>query len=95
MTEAEIAAAAMADPDARPMSGGEFGAARRVPRVKTIRRALGLTQDEIAQRYQIPVGTLRDWEQGRTQPDQPAKSYLRVIAINPDFVAESLTATAS
>jgi hypothetical protein len=26
-----------------------------------------------AARYQIPIGTLRDWEQGRSEPDQPAK----------------------
>ena len=80
MTEAEIAVAAAADPDARPISEAEFGSARRVPRVKTLRRALGLTQEEFAARFQIPLGTLRDWEQGRCEPDQPAKAYLRAIA---------------
>jgi putative transcriptional regulator len=55
-----------------------------VPRVKTLRRALGLTQQEFAARYQIPLGTLRDWEQGRTEPDQPARAYLRVIARDPE-----------
>ena len=44
MTEAGIAAAAAADPDARPMTPDELRAARRVPRTKTLRRALGLTQ---------------------------------------------------
>ena len=62
------------------MTPEEFRTARRVPRVKTLRRALGLTQPEFAARYQIPLGTLRDWEQGRTEPDQPARAYLRVIA---------------
>ena len=38
---------------------------KRVPQVKVIRRALELTQEEFAVRYQIPIGTLRDWEQGR------------------------------
>jgi putative transcriptional regulator len=42
--------------------------------VKTLRRALGFTQEEFALRYQIPIGTLRDWEQGRTEPDQPARA---------------------
>jgi putative transcriptional regulator len=41
---------------------------KRVPRVKTLRRALGLTQEEFAARFEIPLGTLRDWEQGRTEP---------------------------
>ena len=67
MTEAEIAAAAAADPDARPMTPEEMANARRVPRVRTLRRALGLTQEEFAARYHIPLGTLRDWEQGRAQ----------------------------
>jgi DNA-binding transcriptional regulator YiaG len=84
MTEAEIEAAAAADPDARPMTPEELAKARRVPRVKTLRRALGLTQQEFAARYQIPLGTLHDWEQGRTEPDQPARAYLRVIARDPE-----------
>ena len=62
------------------MSEAEFRSARRVPRVKTLRRALGLTQEEFASRFRIPLGTLRDWEQGRSEPDQPAKAYLRAIA---------------
>ena len=62
------------------MSEAEFRSARRIPRVKTLRRALGLTQEEFASRFHIPLGTLRDWEQGRSEPDQPAKAYLRAIA---------------
>jgi putative transcriptional regulator len=90
MTEAEIAAAADADPDARPMTPEEMAKARRVPRVRTLRRALGLTQEEFAARYHIPLGTLRDWEQGRTEPDQPARAYLKVIASNPEEVSRAL-----
>ena len=90
MTDAEIEAAARADPDARPMTEVEFRKARRVPRVKTMRRALGLTQAEFAARYQAPLGTLRDWEQGRTEPDQPARAYLTVIAHDPEGVRRAL-----
>jgi len=92
MTAAEVAAAAAADPDARPMTVEELHRARRVPRVKTLRRALGFTQEEFAARYQIPLGTLRDWEQGRTEPDQPARAYLKVIARDPERVHRLLTA---
>jgi len=91
MTEAEISAAAAADPDARPMTPDEMAKARRVPRVKTLRRVLGLTQEEFAARYHIPLGTLRDWEQGRTEPDQPARAYLKVIASNPEDVSRTLS----
>ena len=90
MSEAEIAAAASADPDARPISEAEFRSARLVPRVKTLRRALGLTQEEFASRFRIPLGTLRDWEQGRSEPDQPAKAYLRAIAGDAAAVRQAL-----
>jgi len=58
--------------------------------VKTLRRALGLTQEEFAALYHIPLRTLRDWEQGRSQPDQAARSFLTIIARAPKEVAELL-----
>jgi len=91
MTEAEIEAAAAADPDARPMTPEQLRKARRVPRAKTLRRALALTQEEFAARYHIPLGTLRDWEQGRCEPDQPSRAYLTVIAHDPEGVKRALT----
>jgi putative transcriptional regulator len=90
MTEAEIVAAADADPDARPMTPEQRRTAKRVPRTKTLRRALSLTQEEFAERYHIPLGTLRDWEQGRCEPDQPARAYLTVIARDPEGVRRAL-----
>jgi len=62
----------------------------RVPRTKTLRRTLSLTQEEFAARYHIPLGTWRDWEQGRCAPDQPARAYLAVIAHDPEGVARTL-----
>jgi len=93
MTDAEVHAASMKDPDARPMTDAEWQAARKVPRAKTLRRALGLTQEEFAARFQIPLGTLRDWEQGRAEPDQPARAYLKVIAADAQAVQRALAAT--
>lgn len=93
MTDADVHAAAMKDPDARPMTDAEWQAARKVPRAKTLRRALGLTQEEFAARFQIPLGTLRDWEQGRAEPDQPARAYLKVIAADAQAVQRALAAT--
>jgi putative transcriptional regulator len=90
MSAADIEAAAARDPDAPPLTESDVARLRRVPRVKTLRRALGLTQEEFAARYHIPLGTLRDWEQGRTEPDQPARAYLRVIARNPEGVFRDL-----
>jgi putative transcriptional regulator len=92
MTDEEVHAAALKDPDAHPMTDEEFQRARKVPRAKTLRRALGLTQEEFAARYHIPIGTLRDWEQGRSEPDQPARAYLTVIARDPEGVRRALEA---
>ena len=37
----------------------------------------------------IPIGTLRDWEQRRKEPHAAAKAYLRVIAREPDTVRKA------
>ena len=55
MTDEQVHAAAMKDPDARPMMDAEWDAAPKVPRTKTLRRALGLTLEEFASRYQDPA----------------------------------------
>jgi putative transcriptional regulator len=78
------------DPDNPPRTEAELVRMKRVPRVKSLRRALMLTQEEFAARYHIPIGTLRDWEQCRSEPDAPAKAYLKVIAADPDGVAAKL-----
>ena len=90
MTAAERHAAALSDPDARPLTPEDFKRMKRTPRVGIIRRALGLSQEEFAGRFHIPLGTLRDWEQGRKEPDAAARAYLVVIARNPTAVAEAL-----
>ncbi len=92
MTDEEVTAAALADPDAQPLTEADLARMKRVPWAKTLRRALGLTQEEFATRYHIPVGTLRDWEQGRSEPDQPARAYLAVIAGDPEGVSRTLAA---
>jgi putative transcriptional regulator len=90
LTEEQVHAAALADPDAQPLTEERLDRMRRVPRARTLRRALGLTQEEFAARYHIPLGTLRDGEQGRSEPDQPARAYLHVIAHDPDGARRAL-----
>jgi putative transcriptional regulator len=92
LTDDEIHAAAMADPDAQPLTPERLAAMQQTPRLKIIRRALGLTQEEFAARFQIPLGTLRDWEQGAAQPDQTARAYLRAIAGDAAAVQHALAA---
>lgn len=89
MTDDEVVAAAKDDPDARPLTADDVARMKKVPRAKIIRRALGLSQEEFAARYRIPLGTLRDWEQGRSEPDQTARAYLEVIASEPEAAARA------
>lgn len=91
MTEAEKHAAALDDPDNRPLTEEDMKRMKRTPRTKIIRRALGLSQEDFAARYHIPIGTLRDWEQGRAEPDQAARAYLTVIARDPEAVRKALS----
>lgn len=54
-----------------------------VPDVRAIRQQLGMSQQEFARVYHIPLATLKNWEQGRRQPDAPAAAYLELIAKRP------------
>ena len=90
MSAEEIERAARADRDAKPLTLADLGRMPRTPQAKIIRRALALTQEEFAARYHIPLGTLRDWEQGRSEPDQPTRAYLTLIAREPDQVHRTL-----
>jgi putative transcriptional regulator len=92
MSEKEVLATARTDPDARPITPANARRMRRVPQVKVIRQALNLSQQEFAEVFGIPIGTLRDWEQGLHPPDQAARSYLKVIARDPDAVRKALEA---
>ena len=90
MTAKQRQHGASSDPDALPLTSEDFKRMKRTPRAKIIRRALGLTQHEFATRFRIPLGTLRDWEQGAAEPDRAAQAYLTVIARNPKAVAKAL-----
>jgi len=86
LSDAEIHAAALGDPDAQPLPRDMRGLTKLV-NVKKLRERLGLTQGAFAAVYGIPLGTLRDWEQRRKHPDAPARSYLQVIEGSPEAVA--------
>jgi putative transcriptional regulator len=94
MTAKERHAAALADPDAQPITEEDVaaGRVRIVPRVRTLRLLLRLSQEQFAAQFHIPLGTVRDWEQRRKEPDAAAKAYLRVIALEPEVVRKALAA---
>ena len=81
------------DPDNMPLSDNDLRRMQRTPQAKIIRRALQLSQQEFAAQFHIAIGTLRDWEQNRAEPDTAAKAYLKVIAREPDAVRRALEAS--
>ena len=89
LTDEQIHAAALSDPDAQPLPRDMRGLTR-IPNVKQLREKIGLTQEAFAERYRIPLGTLRDWEQRRKFPDAPARALLMVIEKDPEGVAALL-----
>ena len=90
MSEKARHRAAVSDPDALPATEAQLARARRVPTVRALRKKLNLTQEEFSARFHLPLGTVRDWEQGAHRPDKAAQVLLTVIANDPDAVARAL-----
>ena len=55
-----------------------------------VRSRLGMTQSAFAVMIGVPLGTLRNWEQGHRQPTGPAKALLCVAAKYPKQIAAAL-----
>jgi putative transcriptional regulator len=82
--------------DARAYLDGSADAARyrvHVPEtidVRAIRSRLGLSQQAFAATYGFAVSAVRDWEQGRRQPDRSARILLKIVEKEPQAVARAL-----
>jgi putative transcriptional regulator len=63
---------------------------RPIVDVRALRQKLRLSQSEFAARFGFAPATVKNWEQGRTQPDGPARILLAVIAHHPDAVEDAL-----
>ena len=60
------------------------------PDVVAIRNKTGLSQPAFARSIGIPLGTLKNWEQGRRRPEGPARVLLALIDKRPSSVQEEL-----
>ena len=60
--------------------------------VRKVRTKMGLSQAQFAMKFGFPPATLRNWEQGRSRPDAPARVLLAVIANHPEAVEDVLGA---
>lgn len=60
------------------------------PEIRIIREKLKVSQNEFALMIGVSVRTLQNWEQGRREPDGPAKALLRIASRNPGAVLDAL-----
>lgn len=88
ITEAEIMTQRALDPDAPSEMQTN---ARSVEPPKALRVRLGMTQPEMAAALGIPVGTWRNWEQGRVRLDPAAHALLRIISREPAVALAALS----
>ena len=82
--------------EARAIRGGRRRPARvtafRPVEVKMIRKKLHASQVQFAHLIGVSPATLRNWEQGRTQPEGAARALLKVAAQEPAAVLNALRA---
>lgn len=91
LIESAKEALAIAEGEAKPSRA----ISSEAPDVAAIRKRLGLSQDRFAKRFGLSPATVRDWEQGRRQPDAPARNLLRVIEYAPETVERAVARAAA
>lgn len=58
--------------------------------VRHVRARCGLTQAAFAEKIEVPIETVRNWEQGKRSPRGPARALLKLIDSAPDTVFAAL-----
>jgi putative transcriptional regulator len=59
-------------------------------RIRMLRNDLGMSQDEFARAYGIPVANIRQYEIGRHMPPPAVRAYLKVIAAEPEMTKRAV-----
>jgi putative transcriptional regulator len=90
LTEEEIARAAEADPDNPPWTDAELVRGLFAREVRRTRARLGQSQEAFAAALGLPVATLRNWEQGRFDPDPAARTLIRLVSRDPEHALKVL-----
>jgi putative transcriptional regulator len=57
---------------------------------RQVRARCGLTQAAFAQKIEVPIETVRNWEQGKRAPRGPARALLKLIDTAPDAAFAAL-----
>ncbi len=92
LTDEEVIAAALTDPDNPPMTDEQLKRMRPVAKSKRIRWKLGISREAFAEKFHIPLDLVTTWEHYQAEPDAMAAAYLDVIAADPEAALAALTA---
>jgi len=84
MTDEEITARALADPDNPPLTPEQLARVRPPSLAKKIRHKLHMGRESFAQAYGIPLETLRAWERHEAEPTAAETAYLHLIEREPE-----------
>ena len=85
LTDDEINAAALTDPDNPPLTAEQLGQFRRPALARRVRLKLRLGAESFSAAYGIPLETLRAWERHEAEPTATEMAYLRLIERTPEL----------
>ena len=83
---AEVESRARADSDNPPLDKDQLHRMAVARQVRRVREETGLSQPQFAARFHIGLARLRDFEQGRSEPDFIVRVFLRMILEDPSKV---------
>lgn len=78
------------DPEDFPVSVAGLERARMGRRFRLLRRRLGMSQEQFAKTYGIPLASLRQYEIARYMPPPAVRAYLKVIEAEPEVVRKAV-----
>jgi putative transcriptional regulator len=94
MTDEEIIAAALTDPDNPPLTDEELARFRPPSLAFKVRRNLHMSRGTFARTYGIPLETLTAWERFKAEPTEVELAYLRLIEREPEMAKMRVAAAA-
>lgn len=94
LTEEQITAAALSDPDCPPMTEEQLARMRPVPLARSARWRSDLSQQAFADLFGFTIKHLQDLEKGRAEPDPVTEAYLKLIRSHPEVVRELMKTAA-
>ena len=84
-----------ADAEDFPVSAAGLDRGLMGRRIRRLRTRLGLSQQAFADTYGIPLANIRQYEIGRIMPPAAVRSYLAVIAAEPERAAQAVARAAA